>query len=153
MKVLMVGGGGREHALAWKLLQDDPSLEIISAPGNPGLAAIGRTAPVSATDIVALTELARRERPDLTIVGPEAPLAAGIVDAFRTELLRAMAARACSRRVDLPIPGSPPSSVTEPATRPPPSTRSSSPTPTGRGAHPSLSTSAMGRARLGGARA
>ena len=83
----MVGGGGREHALAWKLRRDDPSLELISAPGNPGLKEMGRTVPVSATDITALTELARRERPALTIVGPEAPLAAGIVDAFRAERL------------------------------------------------------------------
>ncbi len=69
----MVGGGGREHALAWKLLRDDPSLELISAPGNPGLAELGRTAALSATDIASLTGIARRERPDLTIVGPEAP--------------------------------------------------------------------------------
>jgi phosphoribosylamine--glycine ligase len=100
MKVLMVGGGGREHALAWKLLQDDPSLEIISAPGNPGLAELGRTAAVNATDIPSLTELARRERPDLTIVGPEAPLAAGIVDAFRAEGLPIFGPTAAAARIE-----------------------------------------------------
>lgn len=100
MKVLLVGGGGREHALAWKLLQDDPSLEIISAPGNPGLAAIGRTVPVRATDVAALTELARRERPDLTMVGPEAPLAAGIVDAFRAERLPIFGPTAVAARIE-----------------------------------------------------
>jgi phosphoribosylamine--glycine ligase len=83
MKVLLVGGGGREHALAWKLARDDPSLELITAPGNAGIAALGRCEPVSATDIAAQLALARRERVDLAVVGPEAPLAAGIVDVFR----------------------------------------------------------------------
>jgi phosphoribosylamine--glycine ligase len=84
VKVLIVGGGGREHAIAWKLAADDPSLEIVAAPGNPGIALLGRNANVSATDIAGLTALARRERVDLTIVGPEAPLDLGIVDHFRT---------------------------------------------------------------------
>lgn len=83
MKLLLVGGGGREHALAWKLCQDDPALEIIAAPGNPGIAALARCVPVAATDLVALFELARTEDVDLVLVGPEAPLAAGIVDIFR----------------------------------------------------------------------
>jgi phosphoribosylamine--glycine ligase len=100
MKVLMVGGGGREHALAWKLRRDDPSLEIIAAPGNPGLAELGRCIAVGATDIVALTDLARRERPDLTIVGPEAPLADGIVDAFRAERLPIFGPTAAAARVE-----------------------------------------------------
>jgi phosphoribosylamine--glycine ligase len=100
MKVLMVGGGGREHALAWKLRRDDPSLELISAPGNPGLAELGRTAAVSAGDIDALTALARRERPDLTIVGPEAPLAAGIVDAFRDAGLPVFGPTAAAARIE-----------------------------------------------------
>ncbi len=96
----MVGGGGREHALAWKLLRDDPSLELISAPGNPGLAELGRTAALSATDIASLTEIARCERPDLTIVGPEAPLAAGIVDAFRAERLPIFGPTAAAARIE-----------------------------------------------------
>ncbi len=83
MKVLLVGGGGREHALAWKLVQDDPTLDIIAAPGNPGIAAIGRCVPVSATDIAGLMALAKQERVSFTIVGPEAPLSLGIVDRFR----------------------------------------------------------------------
>lgn len=83
MKVLIVGGGGREHALAWKLIQDDPTLEVIAAPGNPGIAAIGRCVPVSATDITGLMTLAKQERVSFTIVGPEAPLSLGIVDRFR----------------------------------------------------------------------
>jgi len=85
MKVLVVGGGGREHALAWKLLQDDPRLELVAAPGNPGIAAIGgRCAPVPATDIDSLCALAEREHVDLVVVGPEAPLELGLVDRLRT---------------------------------------------------------------------
>jgi phosphoribosylamine---glycine ligase len=83
MKALIVGGGGREHAIAWSLARRHPAIELISAPGNPGLARLGRCAPVPISDIPALVELAHRERPSLTIVGPEAPLADGIVDAFR----------------------------------------------------------------------
>ncbi|MBI5600692.1 MAG: phosphoribosylamine--glycine ligase [Gemmatimonadetes bacterium] len=83
MKVLIVGGGGREHALAWKLLQDDPRIELVAAPGNPGIAALGRCEPVSATDVPALCALAQREQADLVVVGPEAPLELGLVDALR----------------------------------------------------------------------
>ncbi|HEX6057793.1 MAG TPA: phosphoribosylamine--glycine ligase [Gemmatimonadaceae bacterium] len=83
MKVLLVGGGGREHALAWALHRDDPTLEIVAAPGNPGIAELARCVPVKGTDLPALLALAESERVDLTIVGPEAPLAEGIVDRFR----------------------------------------------------------------------
>ena len=85
MRILIVGGGGREHALAWKLRRDDPSCEIIAAPGNPGIARLGRCVNVAATDINGLLTLARTERVDFTVVGPEAPLEAGIVDRFRAE--------------------------------------------------------------------
>jgi phosphoribosylamine---glycine ligase len=87
MKVLLVGAGGREHALAWRLRQDVPSAQIVAAPGNPGIAELATCLPVSATDIPQLVELARRESITWTLVGPEAPLAAGIVDAFRAERL------------------------------------------------------------------
>lgn len=82
MKILIVGGGGREHALAWKLKQDDNTVEIIAAPGNPGIAEIGRIEPVRADDVQGLLDLALRESVDLAVVGPEAPLAAGIADRF-----------------------------------------------------------------------
>jgi phosphoribosylamine--glycine ligase len=88
MTVLLVGGGGREHALAWRLAQDDPRLSIIAAPGNPGIAELAECVPIAATDVAALMRLARERRVEFTIVGPEAPLAAGIVDAFRAEELR-----------------------------------------------------------------
>ena len=87
MKVLLVGGGGREHALAWRLAQDDPNVRIIAAPGNPGIAQIAECVAVAATDIEKLIQLARERRVDFTLVGPEAPLAAGIVDRFLAEKL------------------------------------------------------------------
>ena len=85
MKVLIVGGGAREHALAWRFRQDDPSLTLLAAPGNPGIAALGTCLAIDAGDFDALASVARRERVDLTVVGPEAPLAAGIVDRFRRD--------------------------------------------------------------------
>ncbi|MGB5346626.1 MAG: phosphoribosylamine--glycine ligase [Woeseia sp.] len=85
MKVLIVGGGGREHALAWKCAQSDRVREVLVAPGNAGTALETRVrnVAVAADDIDALLELAALEMIGLTIVGPEAPLVAGIVDRFR----------------------------------------------------------------------
>lgn len=85
MKVLLVGGGGREHALAWRIKRDAPNADLIAAPGNPGIAALARCVKVSASDVEGLLRLAREESVAVTIVGPEAPLAAGIVDRFRAE--------------------------------------------------------------------
>jgi phosphoribosylamine--glycine ligase len=84
MRALIVGGGGREHALAWKLQKDQPSLEIVAAPGNPGIATLGRCVPVSADDVGGIVQLATKERPDLVVIGPEAPLAAGLADALHS---------------------------------------------------------------------
>lgn len=84
MKILVVGGGGREHALVWKFLQDDPSCEIIVAPGNAGIGQVARCVPVASNDVNGLLELARQERVDFTVVGPEVPLDLGIVDEFRS---------------------------------------------------------------------
>jgi phosphoribosylamine--glycine ligase len=83
MRVLIVGGGGREHALAWRLRRDDPALELIAAPGNPGIAELADCVPLAAADLAGLERLARERAVDLTVVGPEAPLASGIVDRFR----------------------------------------------------------------------
>jgi phosphoribosylamine--glycine ligase len=84
MKVLVVGGGGREHALAWKLAQSRRVEQVLVAPGNAGTAleAKVRNVPVAAEDAEGLLKLAREEHIGLTVVGPEAPLAAGIVDRF-----------------------------------------------------------------------
>lgn len=85
MKVLVIGGGGREHALAWKLAQSPRVSRVFVAPGNPGTAAEAKCENVSigATDIAELLAFAGREKIDLTVVGPEAPLVLGIVDSFR----------------------------------------------------------------------
>jgi len=79
-KVLIVGGGGREHALAWKVANDSSKPQVFCAPGNAGTAELGRNVPVSAEDIEGLVAWAEENKPDLTIVGPEAPLCAGLAD-------------------------------------------------------------------------
>jgi len=82
MRVLLVGGGGREHALGWKLSRSSRVDELISLPGNPGLAELGAVIEgIAATDIGAIAAMARVQGVDLVVVGPEAPLAAGVVDA------------------------------------------------------------------------
>ncbi|MDP3736035.1 MAG: phosphoribosylamine--glycine ligase [Hyphomonadaceae bacterium] len=83
MKILIVGGGGREHALAWRLKQSSRVTEIVVAPGNPGISTLARCENVAADDVAALVALARLERPNLVIVGPEAPLVAGLADKLR----------------------------------------------------------------------
>ncbi len=80
MKVLVVGGGGREHALVWKIAQDSRRPEIFCAPGNAGTAALAVNVPIAAEDVPGLVAWAREHRPDLTVVGPEAPLCDGLVD-------------------------------------------------------------------------
>ncbi len=83
MKVLVIGSGGREHALAWKLAQSPKVTRVLVAPGNPGTAREKLLKNVPVTAVPVLVELARREKVAFTVVGPEAPLAAGVVDAFR----------------------------------------------------------------------
>jgi len=82
MNVLVVGSGAREHALAWKLAQSPRCTGVLVAPGNAGIAAAFRTAPIAANDVAALTDLAVTERVDLVVVGPEEPLARGLADAL-----------------------------------------------------------------------
>jgi phosphoribosylamine--glycine ligase len=83
VKVLLVGSGGREHALAWKLAQSPGLTELHCAPGNPGIAQLGHCHPVRAGDAEGLLGLARELAVDLVVVGPEAPLVAGVGDALR----------------------------------------------------------------------
>jgi len=85
MKVLVIGSGGREHALCWKLRRSTSVSEVVCAPGNPGIGRDARCAPVGAEDIEALVQLARDERPRLVVVGPEAPLVKGLADRLREE--------------------------------------------------------------------
>ena len=95
MKVLIVGGGGREHALAWKCAQSPRVSEVLVAPGNAGTAheARVRNVAVAADDVAGLLALAQREAVDLTIIGPEAPLVLGVVDAFEAAGLRCFGPR------------------------------------------------------------
>ena len=90
MKVLIVGGGGREHALAWKASQSSLVDEVLVAPGNAGTEGEPgvRNVPVAADDIEGLLRLARQEKVGLTIIGPETPLVDGICDRFAAEGLR-----------------------------------------------------------------
>ncbi len=84
MKALVIGSGGREHALAWKLSQSPSVSEVLIAPGNPGVAGVASRY-ASAVDAADWLALAREKAVDLTVVGPEAPLVAGVVDRFRAE--------------------------------------------------------------------
>jgi len=88
MKVLIVGSGGREHALAWKIAQSENCDALFIAPGNAGTASAGKNLEIASDDIDELARFAKRESIGLTIVGPEAPLVAGIVDRFENERLR-----------------------------------------------------------------
>jgi phosphoribosylamine---glycine ligase len=83
MKVLILGSGGREHALAWAVRRSQRVTEVVCAPGNGGIAQVARCVPVDLKDVNAMLRLAQAEQPDLTIVGPELPLSLGVVDAFR----------------------------------------------------------------------
>jgi len=88
MKVLVVGSGGREHALVWKISQSARVIKIYCAPGNAGIKKMAECVHIEATDIDGLLQFARKEKIDLTIVGPESSLAGGIVDCFEDEGLR-----------------------------------------------------------------
>ncbi|MHC4506341.1 MAG: phosphoribosylamine--glycine ligase, partial [Planctomycetota bacterium] len=88
MKVLLVGSGGREHALAWKLAQSERVEALYCAPGNAGVAKVAERLDIQATDLDGLARFARGERIDLTVVGPEAPLVDGIVERFERDGLR-----------------------------------------------------------------
>ena len=102
MRVLIVGSGGREHALAWKCAASPRVAEVLVAPGNGGTAREPkvRNVPVQATDIAGLIRLARSEAIALTIVGPEAPLVIGLVDAFEREGLRCFGPRQAPARLE-----------------------------------------------------
>ena len=103
MKILVVGSGGREHALAWKLAGEAGVTGVIAAPGNPGIARVARLAAIDVADVEGLLALAQREQIDLTVVGPELPLDRGLVDRFSSRGLtifgpsRAAAQLECSK--------------------------------------------------------
>jgi phosphoribosylamine--glycine ligase len=99
-KILVVGGGGREAATVWKLKQDDPNAVVFCAPGNAGIAKFGTCVPIEATDIEGLLAFAHAESIVLTIVGPELPLVAGIVDRFREHHLLICGTTAAAARAE-----------------------------------------------------
>ena len=88
MKLLVIGSGGREHALAWKLLQSPRVSHVFVAPGNGGTATMARSTNVALSDPAALADFVKKEGIALTVVGPEAPLALGVVDTFRAQGLK-----------------------------------------------------------------
>ena len=102
MKVLVIGAGGREHALSWKLAQSPRVDEVIVAPGNAGTAteAKCRNAAVKVTDLEGLLALAQSEGVGLTVVGPEVPLVAGVVDRFRLAGLRIFGPTAAAAQLE-----------------------------------------------------
>jgi phosphoribosylamine--glycine ligase len=99
MRVLLIGSGGREHALGWKIAQSPRVKELISLPGNPGLDELGPTVEgIGVTDVGAIAAMARIQKVDLVVVGPETPLAAGVTDAVtRLEIPVFGPTRAASR--------------------------------------------------------
>jgi len=100
MKVLLVGGGGREHALAWKIAQSPRVSRLFCAPGSDAIASLAECVPVAPNDVEALLALARRQAVDLTVVGPELPLSLGIVDCFETEGLRIFGASRSASEIE-----------------------------------------------------
>jgi phosphoribosylamine--glycine ligase len=88
MKVLVIGGGGREHAIVWALRRGNPECEIVCAPGNGGIAAEAKCVPVNVKDLGDLVRVVAEQQPDLTVIGPEGPLALGLVDEMQRRGLR-----------------------------------------------------------------
>lgn len=100
MKILVIGSGGREHALAWKLSQSPGVTKIYCAPGNAGTALVGENVPLSVTDFAALADFARSHEIGLTVVGPDDALAGGIVDVFQSAGLRIFGPTAAAARLE-----------------------------------------------------
>ena len=100
MKILVVGGGGREHAIVWKLSQSVKKPEIHCAPGNGGIASLAACVPIRATDVPAMVEYAKKERFDLVVVAPDDPLALGMVDRLEEAGIRAFGPNAAAARIE-----------------------------------------------------
>jgi phosphoribosylamine---glycine ligase len=100
VKILVVGGGGREHALTWALSRSPSVDEVVAAPGNAGMAAVARCVPVAADDVAGLVAVAEKEDVDLVVVGPEGPLVAGLVDALSERGVAAFGPTASGARIE-----------------------------------------------------
>src|SRR5688572_25479303 len=84
MRILVIGGGGREHALTWALTAGHPDISVVCAPGNPGISTLAACRPADLTQPTELLAIAEQEKVDLTVVGPEVPLSAGAADLFES---------------------------------------------------------------------
>src|SRR3990172_2344167 len=100
MNILLIGSGGREHALAWKIRQSPLVKRVFCAPGNAGMAQVADLVPLMVDDIAGLARFARDERIDLTVVGPELPLTLGIVDEFQRQGLRIFGPSGAGARIE-----------------------------------------------------
>jgi len=100
VNVLVVGGGGREHALAWALARDPAVDTLVASPGNAGIEDVARCVPIEASDVDGIVALVEAESIDLTVVGPEAPLVAGLVDALEARGRRAFGPAAAGARIE-----------------------------------------------------
>ncbi|OLC05004.1 MAG: phosphoribosylamine--glycine ligase [Gemmatimonadetes bacterium] len=100
MRVLVVGGGGREHALCWALKRDHPHATLFAAPGNPGTAQLGTNLAIAATAVADLVTAARQHSIDFAVIGPEAPLAAGLADALRAAGTAVLGPSAAAARLE-----------------------------------------------------
>ncbi len=100
MKVLVLGSGGREHALAWKIRQSKRVTELFIAPGNAGTAGLGKNVPIKITELPELLQFAQNEKIDLTVVGPDDALAAGVVDLFQNAGLRIFGVTKAAARLE-----------------------------------------------------
>ncbi len=100
MRILILGSGGREHALAWALAKSPQQPALFIAPGNPGTAQLGTNIPIAATDAANLRKLVREQRIDLVVVGPEQPLVEGVADALRAEGVKVVGPSAAAARLE-----------------------------------------------------
>ncbi|TAK06542.1 MAG: phosphoribosylamine--glycine ligase [Candidatus Manganitrophaceae bacterium] len=100
MKILIIGSGGREHALVWKIAQSPRLRELYCAPGNPGMESLAKIVPIAADEVEKLLAFAKERRIDLTVVGPELPLSLGIVDRFESEGLRIFGPRRAAAEIE-----------------------------------------------------
>ena len=100
MNILIVGGGGREHVLAWKIANDSIKPQVFCAPGNAGTESVATNLPIGAEDIDAIVAWAVENRPHLTVIGPEAPLCAGLTDLLQEHDLRVFGPSRAAARLE-----------------------------------------------------
>ena len=103
MKVLVIGGGGREHALVWSLRKSAQVGEVVCAPGNGGIAQIARCIHIDVNNLAAMVQLVEAERPALTVIGPELPLSLGIVDELQRRNLRVFGPTQAAAQLGVPV--------------------------------------------------